>query len=475
MPFNLNQSRPADIPAVVRQLLAVGKADPTYFDRYLKRARHYLGTILPYADYRALEQERKASVPLPDQVRTAMEQGDWAKTRELSSRIRSLKESLEKKAPLIELGQMIYDAPLVCIDPFSPGLQGFAGVPSTGLAELQQQSIQGLARLEKEDPDWREFYARRSKALETLALGINGQDPTAPLVSAKLQQEALEAFARGNFSRLEKVADLLEQQNHQELAAPGSTQGEPSASDGVDLLFSFSQQTLTQAKTLGLAAARAESWHEKYGQLCRFAWQPAIGGERGSSGEAQRLQDLPIPADTPEAMKDRITMFLIHPLINSGGARYLPSLVAEDLLVEEFPDPAPEAPLPASPLLEALELKQRRGLSRLRIEQALLAHGSEILEQQLSLDPDLFRLVCIPPDLHLRLGRSRGWGQQPYWTHFDGYMLQRDGHRMALAGGDVRFGGVFDLVSLSVNYESEGVLARFAVVQRARMAAWSGR
>ena len=70
----------------------------------------------------------------------------------------------------------------------------------------------------------------------------------------------------------------------------------------------------------------------------------------------------------------------------------------------------------------------------------------------------LFRFVCIPPDLHLQFGLSRGRGQQHVWTHFDGYQVMRDRKLRVLAGGDVRFGGVCDVVSIRGNYESERIV-----------------
>jgi hypothetical protein len=168
-------------------------------------------------------------------------------------------------------------------------------------------------------------------------------------------------------------------------------------------------------------------------------------------------------------------MFMIHPLVNSGGARYLPSLVAEDVLVEDFPDPVDGQTAPASELLTSLGLPGRRGLPRTVIEQALLMHGARILEQDLRLDPRVFRLVCIPSDVHARLGEAEGWGRQPYWTHFDGYLIRIVAGQLrlqALAGGDVRYGGVYELLGVGRDYDSDRLLARFAVVQRARMAAW---
>ncbi len=90
----------------------------------------------------------------------------------------------------------------------------------------------------------------------------------------------------------------------------------------------------------------------------------------------------------------------------------------------------------------------------------------------LGLDPRRFRLICIPPDLHWRIGQKRGWGTQESWTHFDGYMLMPEGRFMALAGGDVRLGGVFDLVAVGRDNDSDHLFVRFAVVQRLRMAGW---
>ena len=122
--------------------------------------------------------------------------------------------------------------------------------------------------------------------------------------------------------------------------------------------------------------------------------------------------------------------------------------------------------------MSRLMLKTRRHLSRVQIEHALFEQGLRIVEEDLGLDPRIFRLVCIPSDLHLRFGQSRGWGRQEIWTHLDGYKIQRDGRLNALAGGDVRFGGIYDFVSIGREYESERVIARFAAVQRKRMTAF---
>jgi len=163
---------------------------------------------------------------------------------------------------------------------------------------------------------------------------------------------------------------------------------------------------------------------------------------------------------------------MIHPFVNSGGARHLPRFLAEDVLVEDFPDPGEGEKTPGSELLTLLGLQGRRGLSRIAIEQALRARGARLLEKELGLDPRVFRLVCIPPDVHLRLGEANGWGRQPCWTHFDGYLVMPDRRLRALAGGDARFGGLYELLGISRDYDSDHLVARFAVVRRDRMVAW---
>jgi hypothetical protein len=45
----------------------------------------------------------------------------------------------------------------------------------------------------------------------------------------------------------------------------------------------------------------------------------------------------------------------------------------------------------------------------------------------------------------------------------------KGGKIRALVGGDVRFGGIFDLCSINRVDEREGVIARFAVVRRERL------
>ena len=75
-------------------------------------------------------------------------------------------------------------------------------------------------------------------------------------------------------------------------------------------------------------------------------------------------------------------------------------------------------------------------------------------------------------DVQRRLRGAEGWGRQPFWTHFDGYLVMADGRLRALAGGNSQFGGLYDLLGLSRDYDSDHMIVRFAVVRRERMVAW---
>jgi hypothetical protein len=157
--------------------------------------------------------------------------------------------------------------------------------------------------------------------------------------------------------------------------------------------------------------------------------------------------------------------------VYSGGARFLPRFGVETVLVEDFPEDT--GPPTDGKLLHALGLAKRRGLARVEIDDRLLERGNEIVAQQLGLDPREFRLVCVPQDVYARYGRDHGWGKRHQWTHFDGYQVLRDGALRALAGGDVRYGGLNDLVSIELTDQRDSVIVRFAVIRRARhVARW---
>ena len=161
--------------------------------------------------------------------------------------------------------------------------------------------------------------------------------------------------------------------------------------------------------------------------------------------------------------------FIQQIFVNSGGARYLPPPTAETVLLEDFAEDEIRPTRRQSfcrhwGLLNELATLVSRSSPRSCVAEA------KSYENDLGLDPVEFRLVCIPYDLYARFGRERGFGQWPHWTHLDGYQVMAGNRLRALAGGDSRFGGLYDLVSISPSDGNEGIYSRFAVVRRARMA-----
>lgn len=463
-----------DINNLLPKLIKLAESDTLYRDEYIRRARHYLEPQLSPAGYIELKKMQTLTVSLPNEIRNAMLHGEWNKVYELTSRNRKFKQQLNDKINLTGFAHQIYGHSNIPIDPFSPGMHKLANLTTDQLAELRTTIISTLNELSKADRDWITFYSDRLATFTALTINSKSLDNLSQTTSsAVLEDEAAEALESGNMARLELLAEKLSR----------ATTSADRGTTATDLLqevhqapaeyhYEFSPQTINSAQKLGLEFFSVPSRNIEFEPFSRFMWHPTFAAQQGNHKNVIQVPDLPQLKGLPEALKSRIQLFAIHPFINSAGIRYLPSIVAEDVLVEGFPEPEAGAPLPSSGLLEALGLKQRNQLTRQQIEATLLDKGSGIVQDELGLDPKEFKLVCIPPDLHLRIGLERGWGQQQIWTHFDGYMIMADGSQRALAGGDIRYGGIYDLLGLSCSYDSERIIARFAVVQRWRMAVW---
>jgi hypothetical protein len=461
--------------SLITALIDVGNIDTVYRDVYLDRARTLLAPVLSLEEFHRLEQQGAALAELPVAIGRALEKADWSLVKELSQRVLALKHAIDDKVALLQTARSVYDVRDVRLDPFSPGLEPFTRIPKRELATLRARVLELLGTLGRADGALNDFYAARRRAFQARPQTASELDIDAATSSPTDTLEAArQALKAGDMKRLAALADVL--------TAEG-TPGGPSSSHSANVGFApaevepgqelqpvaFSGETLARARDLGLASRHVKPRLE-LASLRRYAWTP-LSDEQVSSAAPQ----LPLPSGSPEGLRDGLAMFTIHPLVNSGGARYLPSLVAEDVLVEDFPDPPNGQTAPTSELLKSLRLPVRRGLPRITIERALLGHGARIVEDELGLDPRLFRLVCIPPDVYLRLGETEGWGRQPFWTHFDGYLIRMVAGQVrlqALAGGDVRYGGLYELLAVGRDYDSDRLLARFAVVQRARMVAW---
>jgi hypothetical protein len=462
--------READL-AIVSLLVEVSNVDTVYRDVYLGRAGALLTPTLSAEGFHRLEQQQVELAALTTPLGRALEKANWPVVRDLSQRAAGLKKTAEEMKKVFEIGRGVYAAADVQLDPFSPGLQQLTRVPATDLPALRMRVTEQLTVLTQADASWKDFYTARRAAIKSRAGRAAEQASVAGGAStADAREAAALALKAGDMERLARLADdaIAGATPEPSAAASDAPAGvtrtpEPAAHD---LLVAYSSETLARARGLGLAHRRLES-RVQMTSLRPYAWTP-LTDEIGHVD----IKSLPLPAGFSGGLPDLVELLMIHPLVNSGGARFLPTLVAEDMLVEDFPDPAEGEPAPASPLLTALELPGRRGLSRVAIEHALRAQGSRVVELELGLDPRVFRLVCIPPDAYVRLGEGEGWGRQPFWTHFDGYFVMANGRLRALAGGDARFGGLYDLLGVGRDYDSDRLLARFAVVQRERMAAW---
>jgi hypothetical protein len=455
-------------------LIEAGNIDTVYRDVYHDRARTVLAPVLSLEDFHRLEQERAALAELPLTIARALDNAHWALVKQLSERAQTLKRAIEDKGGVFEAARSIYDVRDVRLDPFSPDLEPFTRIARRELPTLGKRMLTLLETLERADVAWNTFYGARWRAFQARAQTGAELDTDATSAPTDTLESARQALKAGDLKQLAALADAQiavgtpsgSVVSHDAHVGAGRREDEPR--QGLQPV-AYSSETLARARHLGLTSRHLEPRME-LASLRRYAWTPS-SDDRGSSAATQ----VPLPSGSPEALRDGVEMFVIHPLVNSGGARYLPSLVAEDVLVEDFPDPADGQTPAASELVKSLGLPGRRGLPRIAVEQALLMHGARILERELGLDPRVFRLVCIPPDVYVRVGEAEGWGRQPFWTHFDGYLIRTVTGQVrpqALAGGDVRYGGLYDLLAVGREYDSDRLLARFAVVQRARMVAW---
>ncbi|MDR3581428.1 MAG: hypothetical protein P4L44_15815 [Oryzomonas sp.] len=460
----------ADRWRLAEDLLEAALVDTVYGDLYLQRARDHLEPALSEGEFTALQFMENETLKMSNRIFVAMKETNWMKVKDLSSRMSSLKRTLSETEELRKLGEKIYKPGEPPLDPFSPGLQIFARNvdPQALLHKLSTQ----LERLQTADPDWQVFYAARKSVMATMKTHSTKTSEEVELTGSRIEHKAFEALNSGDFANLEKLAALMEKKESGR-AERTSSPTWLTTGKAQDLTIKFSQDIVERAQDKGLSPIRLEAGskflklsRDDLASLYQHLWHPTVTDEISHS----RKKEIQLSVDVPAAFREFVELFTLHPLVNSGGARFVPYLVEEDVLVEDFDEPDPGMETPASALLSALGFEDRRGLSRITIEKALIDRGNTIV-RDIGLDPHVFRLICIPPDVYGRVGSQRGWGQKQLWTHFDGYMVTKNGMLEALAGGDVRFGGLFDLVGINRRYDSDRTIARFAVVQRHRMEA----
>jgi hypothetical protein len=474
----------ADPGKLVQLVVDLSEGDTVYADVYLRRARELLASALPLEQYHALKGIERDIEETVRQSKASAASQDWQRVAALAGQVDVLRHRAHEKAALMTLGAAVYDPVGVSIDPFSPGFDFLAG-RDQDLAGLRDALVDKLDKLAGLDPPLAAFYTSRRAFLAGLGLLSKraGAKTAAVTGRAELERLAAQAAQQGDMAQLQRYAqELLAHQTKTE--SPGAAESAtatPAAEREtyqcpVDLAVPFSDEVRQRASALGLAAARTEPLPQAAPLLDYViprAWQPSLPGaetERDGTMRADAVvEELGLPKEVAEPVKVMVAQFLRTPFINSGGARYLPLFTTEEVLIEDFPETA--EPPATGELLAALGLGRRRALARFEIDDALHEHGAAILEDRLGLDPREFRLVCIPHDLYMRVGRDRGWGQQQQWTHFDGYQVRKNGALRALVGGDVRYGGLNDLLSIAITDQRECVVARFAVIRRARQVA----
>ena len=461
------------IVTTVGQLIDISKLDTLFRDLYLQRARALLGTLFSEGSY-IQHKQNSAQIPwIEQQLRAGVERGDWNRCTELTERLRQARTSVAAGSHFAKLGETIYDhAGDVSIDLFSSGLNVFMGATNESLVGSRAEAIRILSALQRSDPEKAQLYARRLAAFKRLSIAtgevVKEEERADP---GQLQQAALSALDAGDLSKLDQMLASFSTKAKAKQVNQGAVEVKTAdvAELGDDLVYTFTDNTLAAARELGLAPVRTQS-RRQFAYLIPHGWQPSFRKDEVRKWSKEKLSKLSYPADTTDGAREAIDFFLLNPFITSAGTRYRVCLVAEDLLLEDFPEPDSREELP-SKLLSRLKLSSRWGVSRVELEDALLGHGLEVL-QELQLDPELFRVVAIPADIYTHLGPGRGWGQKEMWTHFDGYRVLEGGKLQALAGGDKRFGGTHDVVSFSTDYSSVKIFARFAVVQRRRMMDW---
>ena len=457
-------------------LVEVAKGDTVYRDIHLRRARQLLSSTFDEANYRAVGSSEKEIEDLTSRSRTAVLHREWAQAAEISARIESLRQRLATTRNLAAIGKEVYEADPVVFEPFSPG-KHLGAQAQAGQADLRSQLSDSLASLAKLDSAASAFYEKRRSYFAALELKSEVvSQKGAQRDRAQVERLAMDAAERGDAAALQRLAKEL-QDWQQSGAGPAAANAPLMLSRyecPVDLSAPFPPQAVERARDLGLVEGRTAPLAE-FAKVREAIYthvdQPVPSHpdmEREGVLRSRALAELGIPAEL-DSEESRVLagQFIQQIFVNSGGARYLLPLSAETVLWEDFAEDESAADQP-SKLVAALGFAKRNGCSHEAIESALMRRGAEIIENMLGLDPFEFRLVCIPYDLYARFGRERGFGKWPHWTHLDGYQVMAGNRLRALAGGDSRFGGLYDLVSISPSDAHEGIYARFAVVRRAR-------
>ena len=464
-----------DAIALTHLLATAAAGDTLMRDLYLGRARTLLEPICSEARYHGALGDRAMVDRLLAQSRAAVGRQDWKQVEELAGRAAPLRHALDAEQTALAAAEEVYGARLVALDPFSRGLARFAKIDA---ASVRSETLAALEKLGRDDPEQRDFYASRTRAIAAVAVPVTSTARTeTPDQGQSTERRALAAVERGDVAELVRLAQTMQGSAGKPTGttasggAPGRIQA-PAA-----LSQPYPEACLARAHALGLEQVEFRQQSQDSAARIRHFLEEHAWGASASTHELSRdgvaelratFRALPAVEDTTaEVMAETVSLFALHLYVNSAGIRYLPLLLEREFVLLETHAEGDDAP---SDLPRALGLERRRAVARNDIEQALIHRGGGVV-LSLGLDPRAFRIVCVPPDVYMRIGPTRGWGTRPEWTHFDGYQVQQTGRLLALVGGNARYGGIADLCGIGPADARDNVVMRFAVVRRERLAA----
>jgi hypothetical protein len=452
---------------VAAKLVRLAGTDWKYADLYLRDAERVISAVCSRDRFLQLRDRRKLVTTLAADLRVAVQGGDWPRAQQLAREGEEVRARVEAEHDLLSLAERIFGARSLDPDPLALALSGAVALPARESKRGIEQLCADLRALAQGDPSHQAFYELRAAELEGVV--VDSPDRPPPRIDpSELREAALAAAEDANFAAVLRIAEGAARGRDRlgRVRAP-----RPASARVRRLAAPLPGTSVERARRLGLEPVHLGPSAALNAYLsCACADHPVLPAAPRTP-ESRALEACTCghacPPGMGETLKASLDFLMVHPSLTSGGTRYLPWFGAETLLVETFPEDAPDA---RTPLLEALSLPGRLGLTRLAIEDALLSRGTQVCED-LALDPASHRLACIPFDAYQRLAPGFGWGRRRLWTHFDGYQLTRELHLQALVGGDVHFGGADDLCAVGRGYDSSHITTRFALLRRDRFEA----
>ena len=315
----------------------------------------------------------------------------------------------------METARDVYAVTDIALDPFSPGLQPFTRVPAGDLPGLRARTVKQLAALERGDAPVGGLLCGAAAVFEALAVTTSGGTDGGASADRgrRSPQAAAEALRTGDMRRVEQLADDAD--GGGPAPEPVPTPGAPAAlttpesrQPAKDLLVTFSPDTLAAG-----AAARARA--PAPGITRRASLAPPVRLESPLLGPGRTLRTDRRPpgapasrhprglprtagdADDPSARELRWRPALADTRRRGRPGGGLPRCRGRRPAGGVRPPGRAAAPEPP----RAPPHRDRAGVAE---------HGARVVDKEIGLDPRAFRLVCIPPDVHLRLGEAEGWG-----------------------------------------------------------------